>query len=78
MKNAIISERNAKGIAFILMDEDGKPVRSGQTVTDFRGDESVITGGRPPHKPGTCGFVWIGDKTEVYASVFGLKWLSQT
>lgn len=60
---------------WVLMYANGTPVRSGEESQDFRGDWSTITGGRPPHKPSSEGFVWTSDNRELYPSVFNLKWV---
>lgn len=58
--------------------EDAKP---GDTVISFRNEEAILIAGRPPHRPGSTGRVyvrWADDETateaEFYPSVFGLAW----
>jgi len=62
----------------LVFEKTLKPVCIGQKVKDFRGDYSVVTGGRAPHKPSSEGRVWVREGTserEYYPSVFGLKWI---
>lgn len=66
----------------LLLDKDGESVRKGEVIADFRGDMAVVVGGRPPHKPGSSGFVHarymtdegLSGECEYYATVYGLKW----
>lgn len=51
----------------------GEPVHLNEKVTDFRGREDRVLGGRPPHKPGSAGRVWV-DKGEFFPTVFDLVW----
>lgn len=62
---------------WVLRYANGTPVRWGEESQDFRGDWGTITGGRPPHKPSSEGFVWTSDNRELYASVFNLKWVHE-
>lgn len=63
-----------------LVRRDNSPVFPNDTVTDFRGDTAEIIGGRPPHRPGTSGYVWVitpDDELtmrEFYPTVFDLRW----
>ena len=50
------------------------PVQVGETVKSFRGDEQIVLGGTPPHKPSSSGKVWV-ENAEYYPDVFGLKWI---
>ena len=59
---------------WVLVNEMGGRVCIGDTLTDFRGDEGKVTGGRPPHKPSSNGFV-ESNGFEYYAKVFGLEWV---
>jgi len=62
---------------WVLSHKDGSPVYVGETVTDFRGDQASITGGRPPHKPSSTGRVTInrdGETYQLYPSVYDLTW----
>lgn len=67
-------------VTHILVDTiTGEPVSVGDIVTDFRGDEAVILGGTPPHKPSSTGRVYVrsteGDWSgEYFPSVYNLKW----
>ena len=55
----------------------GRPVTEGEVVLDFRGDADTVTGGRPPHKQSSSGFVWTDAGAEFYPSVFGLQWVEK-
>ncbi len=71
--NAVIKQ----GEWVLVNDKTGLPVVEGDVVTDFRGEADTIRGGRPPHKPSSSGFVWVGNGSECYPSVFDLKWIKQ-
>ena len=61
-----------------LCDEKtGEPINAGQSVTDFRGDATTISDGRPPHRPGVSGYVTTAEGGEFYPSVFGLCWKNE-
>ena len=62
-----------EGGQWVLVDEFGEYVDIGELYTNFRGDQSHITGGTPPHKPSSTGRVQAGG-CEVFPSVYGLKW----
>ncbi len=55
----------------------GTPVQEGEEVLNFRGEADTLTGGAPPHKPSSSGFVWTQGGAEFYPSVFDLKWVQQ-
>lgn len=57
-----------------LKDKADQPVVSGQTVTSFRGDKAIVTGGRPPLTEVSTGRVIVAGG-EYYPSVFDLKWV---
>jgi hypothetical protein len=62
---------------WMLMHKDGSPVYVGETVTDFRGDQARITGGRPPHSSASTGRVSVnrdGETYQLYPTVFNLTW----
>ena len=64
------------GKLWLLLREDAtQGVYEGQTVRSYRGEDCVITGGRPPHKPESTGKVWTEDGGEYYPGVFGLRWV---
>jgi len=55
------------------------PVKVGDTVTSFRGEETVIRWIEEPHKPASTGRVYVSkESTDMQAayfpSVFGLVW----
>ena len=50
------------------------PANLGEIITSFRGVETKLLGGSPPHKPGSTGKVWV-ENAEYYPSVFGLEWV---
>ena len=60
----------------LVHEHTGKSVAEGDVVLDFRGEVGIITGGRPPHKPSSTGFVWTTDGRECYPGVFDLKWVN--
>jgi len=55
-----------------LRGEDGKPIKKGQVVKDFRGDPHTVKGFAPPHKPSSSGRVYTthGEKGEYEGSFF--------
>jgi hypothetical protein len=53
------------------------PVKIGETITSFRGLQTALLGGSPPHKPSSSGKVWV-ENAEYYPEVFGLKWIETT
>lgn len=59
---------------YVLMNKDGQVVMPGAKVVDFRGEEAVLEGGRPPEREGSTGRVWT-DAGEYFPSVYGLKWV---
>ena len=67
----------------ILIDSaTGKTLKVGDTLTDFRGEKSVLTGMTPPHKPSSTGRVFVaedwgdGKKHEgsYFPGVFNAEW----
>lgn len=59
--------------------QTGERAELGKVYADFRGDEWVLEGGRPPHKPSSSGFVWVRDTAgrmsrEFYPFVIGMTW----
>jgi len=65
----------------LVHEKTGEPAKIGETLTDFRGDTAVCSGGNPPHKPSSSGFVWTGkspNTRESYASVYDLKWVKDS
>lgn len=64
------------GKRWLLIDSvTQKSVKPKESVTSFRGEREVITGGRAPHKPGSTGRVWTNSGGEYYPSVFCLEWI---
>ena len=56
-----------------------KDVWQNELVQDRDGQNYVIKGGNPPHKPSSSGRIWVTDITnthnrEYFPSVCGLKW----
>lgn len=55
-----------------------KMVVVGSVMNDRFGEHHTITGGRPPHKPASSGFVWTqttdGQGHEYYPNVFDMEW----
>lgn len=72
-----MSETITKDGWALVHERTRQPVSDGEVVLDFRGDPETITGGRPPHKPSSGGFVWTQAGRELYPSVFDLKWVKQ-
>lgn len=67
----------------LIHEKTGEPIKIGETLTDFRGATATLTGGNPPHKPGSSGFVFTtrtpgGSTRESYPSVFNLKWVKDS
>ena len=62
----------------LVRQDTNLPVEPGDTVFDFRGEASILTGGRPPQHAGSTGRVWVDDGCEYYPSVFGLTWVRGT
>lgn len=62
----------------------GQPVLEGARLAGARGEVYEITGGRPPHKPGSTGRVWVhgvgeGERStrEYFPSVVDCAWVRQ-
>lgn len=62
----------------------GQPVLEGAEITCSRGEVYRITGGRPPHKLGSTGRVWVhgageGERAtrEYFPSVVDCVWVRQ-
>mgnify|MGYP001169385359 FL=1 len=56
-----------------------KDVWQNELVQDRDGQNYVVKGGMPPHKPSSSGRIWVADITnthnrEYFPSVCGLKW----
>lgn len=60
-----------------LLRADGRPVRIGDKLEDFRGDTRVVRGGEPPLHEGSTGRVDLGDRI-VYPGVVDCKWVRKT
>jgi hypothetical protein len=57
----------------------GKRLKIGDTVTNFRGEESVLTGMSPPHKSSSTGRVYVKTdgsryEGEYFPSVYNAEW----
>jgi len=57
-----------------------KDVWHNELVQDRDGQNYVVKGGVPPHKPSSSGRIWVADITnthnrEYFPSVCGLKWI---
>lgn len=63
----------------ILVGRDGAPVQVGDTLTDFRGDASVIASacaGRDLAAPNMFGArIYVRNGVGMYPSVFGCAWV---
>jgi hypothetical protein len=63
---------------WVLVHADSStPVVLGDKARDFRGNEHVIVGGTPPHKPESTGRVYTADNRECFPSVFDMRWIQQ-
>ncbi len=60
----------------LVVSSTGQEAAEGETYHDFRGEPHVLKGGRPPHKSGSSGFVYISGG-EFYPSVIGLEWVQE-
>ncbi len=63
----------------ILVDAKTKqPIEKGAKRKDFRGDELIVVGGTPPHKPGSTGRVSVDGgqgEEEYYPGVVDAVWV---
>lgn len=57
-----------------LLTADGRPVRIGDKLMDFRGDTRVVRGGEPPLHAGSSGRIDLGNRI-VYPGVVACKWV---
>jgi hypothetical protein len=63
-----------------LIDEiTGVEIKTGMTRETFRGEKVIVTGAKPPHKPGSTGRVYVRcinelGSMEYFPSVIGAKW----
>jgi hypothetical protein len=63
-----------------LIDEiTGVEIKTGMTRETFRGEKVIVTGAKPPHKPGSTGRVYVRYALDLYTaeffpSVIGAKW----
>lgn len=66
---------------WVLIDmDDLLEVSVNEIVETFRGEEVMLTGGRPPHKPSSSGRIYVdhvnqGYSSEFFPSVCNLKWI---
>ena len=65
---------------YTLTRKDGKPVAVGDIVTDFRGENYALKGGKAPHKPGSTGSIYLSPPGEDsvhsgYPGVCDLTWV---
>lgn len=65
---------------WVLVAADGAEVSVNEVVETFRGEEVMLTGGRPPHKPSSSGRIYVEDlkygyESEFFPSVCNLKWI---
>lgn len=52
----------------------GKPIRLMQSFRSFRDELVVVTGGRPPHKPGSTGRI-ATDRGKLFPGVIDAEWV---
>ena len=55
----------------------GKLVEVGDTITNFRGEETVIKSFSEPHKPSSQGKVFTATGYEYYVGVYDMKWVDR-
>jgi len=60
----------------ILCKQDGTIVTKGVTLTDFRGEQHIVTGWKEPHKNGASGYIYLDSGSQLYVTVFNLHWES--
>ena len=56
---------------------NGQPVKPGEILEDFRGDQYRATGGQAPHKASSTGQIYT-DGGNFYPTVFDCKWTPDT
>lgn len=66
---------------WVLVGADNIPVKAGIRVSS-RDQDYVLKGGRPPHKLGSTGRVYVTAQdrifdSEFFPTVFGLKWVKE-
>jgi hypothetical protein len=54
----LVWEHDGERWHLLFKGKDTGPAK-GDTVTDFRGETARLDGGRPPHRPGTTGKVYV-------------------
>lgn len=64
----------------VLVNKDGKPVKKGDKLVDFRGDEDTVVGWREPQKPSSTGRIFVQEEgvsfmREYFPSVYGCKFV---
>ena len=70
---------NKQGFTLIYQDGRGA-VCAKELATSSTGEQWVVEGGTPPHKPSSTGRVWVrrsDDSTwnrEFFPAVFGMEW----
>lgn len=65
-------------MAKLINEETGIEVKTGDTLTDFRGETAIFKSFEEPHKPSSTGKVYSKREgseysSQNYPSVFGLK-----
>lgn len=64
----------------LVNEKTGEAVQSGQELTDFRGEKSILIDATAPRHSASEGKAYVNDvdsdfKGEYYVSCFGLKWV---
>lgn len=64
---------------WVLLNKSGDTVVPGATLETFRGEQVILTGGKPPQHPGSTGRVYVkfADtkcEAEMFPSVVDLTW----
>lgn len=69
---------NYNNATCILVHDDDAIAFQGQELTASDGTLYILDGGKPPHKPGSTGRIWVKDTRdttrEYFPSVLGLRW----
>lgn len=78
----MIQGMNHENVVCVLRHDDAtrREVHHGESLTDRYGDFYRVTGGRPPHKPGSTGRVYVDNclsdiSREFFPGVFNLVWI---
>lgn len=74
----LITDKNHQGEQCVLVNLQGKELRAGDTVKNFRGEKAIVVSGEAPRSSNSTGYVSVkyesGSTGRYYATVFDLKW----